>query len=139
MNSLGEITSQKVYPPALLLQNLGTWSQLGSHSQHEKNCDGCILKSRAAGEMTADDSRFCPHCGKRFKPSVHNKRFCKPGCRTCYHKNRRNALVPAMNAAYGMGQDHALDVLEKSGVTRVILALGALGYVYDGKQWKLRS
>jgi hypothetical protein len=86
--------------------------------------------------MTADDSGICPHCGRSFKISVHNKRFCKPGCRTTFHKNRREALVPAMAAAYGMGRDHALDVLEKSGVTRVAAALAKLGYVYDGKRWE---
>lgn len=139
MISTGGDYDLKPVQPALFVQNFGTWSQYPPVAPLKKCDRACILKSRGAGEITTVDDPLCLHCGKRFDPKNRIQRYCKDGCRTYAHRLKRQALVPAMAAAYGMSGDNALDVLEKSGITRVAAALQKLGYRYDGKQWKAES
>jgi hypothetical protein len=136
MISTGGDYGQKLIQPALFGQDFGTWSQYRPVSRFENCGDRCGLKNRKVGEITRDNDRVCLHCGKRFHPKNRIQRYCKDGCRTYSHRLKRQALVPAMAVAYGMGENNALDVLEKSGVTRVAAALSKLGYVYDGKRWE---
>jgi hypothetical protein len=136
MINTGGDYGQTPYPPALFVQDFGTWSQFRPVSPVEKCGAGCALKNRKVGEITRVNDPRCLHCGKRFDPKNRIQVFCKDGCRTYFHRLKRQALVPALAAAYGLGRDHALDVLEKSGITRVAAALQKLGYVYDGKRWE---
>lgn len=133
--NLGEITSKILYPPALSLQNFGTWSQYPSASVLKKSAAVCTGKDGGVGEITKDNDRVCCHCGKHFTPRNRIQQFCKNGCRTYYHRKKRAALVSVMMSAYGMGLEHALDVLEKSGISRVINAISSMGYSYDGEVW----
>ena len=137
MNSTGGDYDIKPVHPAPFSLNLGTWSQYPVIAPLKNSCSSCILKSRGVGEITTDNDRMCRHCGKHFRPKNRIQHFCKDGCRTYFHRKKREALVPAMLAAYGMGYDHALDVLEKSGITRVIQAINQMGYIYDGKAWAM--
>jgi len=80
---------------------------------------------------------FCEHCGGSFWAQRGRARFCSTSCRTLYHRALKAAIPEALEAAYGIPREKALDILETQSLKQVRGLLRDSGFLYkhEARAW----